>query len=178
MLLALEITSLVLYRKTPSIRSDTALAAASVSCIASFTIVILIVVEHRFTLRPTSLLSLYIMLSLVLDIVKSRSYFLRHALSTLGGLSAAAATVKAIIMGVQEVPKTALLLDEQLRNTVSKEATSGFWNRRIFAWLNSIFLVGFRQTLRLEDLEPLDPALSARPLVNQFKPNWEKSVLS
>ncbi|OAA63985.1 ABC transporter, transmembrane domain, type 1 [Cordyceps fumosorosea ARSEF 2679] len=173
LLFALEISSLILYCKTPSIRSDTALAAASVSSVASFTIIILIVVEHRFTLRPTSLLSLYILLSLALDIVKSRSYFLRHGLGTLGGLSAAAAAVKAGIIGVQEVPKTTLLLDEGLRRHASKESTSGFWSRSVFAWLHPIFSVGFRQTLSLQDLEPLDTDLSTRPLFEKFSPHWD-----
>ncbi len=158
-------------------RSDIALAAASMSCVASFTIVVLVVVEHRFTLRPTSLLSLYILMSLLLDVVKSRSYFLRHWMSALGGLSAAAAAAKAILIAVQEIPKTALLIDENLRHTTSKEATSGFWNRSVFAWLNSIFLVGFRQTLCLEDLEPLDPPLSAGPLLNRFIPKWDKGAI-
>ncbi|OAR02511.1 hypothetical protein LLEC1_06553 [Akanthomyces lecanii] len=175
-LFALEITSLVIYRRIPSLGSDTALAAASMSCVASFTIIVLIIVEHRFTLRPTSLLSLYILLSLLLDVVKSRSFFLRHGMSTLGSISAVAAAVKAILIGVQEIPKTALLIDQKLRQTASKEATSGFWSRSVFAWLNSIFLLGFRQTLHLEDLEPLDPPLSARPLFNQFNPKWAKTV--
>ena len=167
----------MLYRRIPSLGSDTALAAASLSCVASFTIIVLIVVEHRFTLRPTSLLSLYILLSLLLDVVKSRSYFSRRGMSALGGMSAAAAAVKAILIGVQEIPKTALLIDEKLRHATSTEATSGFWSRSVFAWLNSIFLVGFRQTLRLEDLEPLDPPLSSRPLFNRFNPRWGKSVI-
>lgn len=176
-LFVLEIISLVLYRNTPALKSDIALAAASMSCVASFTIVVLVVAEHRFTLRPTSLLSLYILLSLFLDVVKSRSYFLRHGLSVLGGLSAAAAAAKAILIGVQEVPKTALLIDKELRYTASKEATSGFWSRSVFVWLNSIFLVGFRQTLCIGDLEPLDPPLSAGPLLSRFIPKWDKGTV-
>lgn len=141
-LFVLEIISLVLYRNTTSLKSDIALAAASMSCVASFTIVVLVVAEHRFTLRPTSLLSLYILLSLLLDVVKSRSYFLRHGLSVLGGLSTTAAAAKAILIGVQEIPKTALLIDKELRYTASKKATSGFWSRSVFFSLAEFNLSG------------------------------------
>lgn len=167
---------MVLYGRTHSIRTDTALAAASLSCVASFATILLITAEHRYTLRPTSFLSLYISVSICLDVVKSRSFFLRHGLDTLGSISVASAALKVVLVVTQEIPKTSLILDETARTTSGKEDTSGFWNRVIFAWLNMTLLTGFRRTISLKDLEPLGPALSAMPLFTKFIHHRNKSI--
>lgn len=117
---------------------------------------------------------------MLLDVVKSRSYFMREGLyehaAHLGGLAAAAGASKLIIIIAQEVPRNNLLVDEAMRGTVGKEATRGFWSRSLFAWLNATFAAGFRRTLTLEDLEPLSPELSSQLLLGRFTAAWEKGM--
>lgn len=150
------------------------MAASSLSCAGSVTIAALIFAEHRHALRPTSLFSVYTVLSLAIDAVKSRSYFLRHDLQALGVLAAVAGTLKLAIVILQEVPKRHLLLDKKLRETVGKEATSGFWYRNFFAWVNSLFAKGSRGAVSIDDLDSLGPDLSSRTLLNRFSTIWEE----
>lgn len=164
----------MLYAQTPSIRTDTALAAASSSCAGSVAIAFLLFIEYRHSLRPTALLSLYIVFSLLIDVVKSRSYFIRHELQLLGSLSAAAGAVKLCITILQEVPKRHLLVDNNLRDATGREATGGFFYRNFFGWLNSIFVAGFRSVLKVKDLEQLSPDLASKSLYPKFLRIWEK----
>ncbi|KAJ4147561.1 hypothetical protein LMH87_002073 [Akanthomyces muscarius] len=172
-LIGIETANFVLYARTPSIRTDTALAAASSSCAGSVAIAFLLFIEYRHSLRPTALLSLYIIVSLLIDVLKSRSYFIRHELQLLGSLSAAAGAMKLCITVLQEVPKRHLLIDNELRDSTGREATSGFFYRNFFGWLNSIFAAGFHSVLRIKDLEKLSPELASKSLYPKFLQIWE-----
>ncbi|EJP69038.1 ABC multidrug transporter, putative [Beauveria bassiana ARSEF 2860] len=121
----------------------------------------------------SALLSLYIITSLVIDVSKSRSYFIRHELQALGSLSAAAAATKILITILQEVPKRHLLMDSELRNSTGREATGGFFYRNFFGWLNSIFATGFYTVLKVTDLEELGPELASRSLYPRFLQIWK-----
>ncbi|KGQ08923.1 Multidrug resistance-associated protein 1 [Beauveria bassiana D1-5] len=172
-LVGVEIANLVVYSQTPSIRTDVALAAASLSCVGGLAIAFLLFIEYRHSLRPSALLSLYIITSLVIDVIKSRSYFIRHELQAPGSLSAAAAATKILITILQEVPKRHLLMDSELRNSTGREATGGFFYRNFFGWLNSIFATGFYTVLKVTDLEELGPELASRSLYPRFLQIWK-----
>lgn len=159
-----------MYAKS-SIFTSTAAADATLSLIASLAIVALVAAEHRKALRPSSLFSVYLFLSLLFDVVKSRSFFLRHD-DALGGLAAGAAGAKLALSVLQEVPKRSLILDEHLRKYAGNETFAGFWNRACFVWVSSMFRRGYSQTLRLHDLEPLGPSLASKPLFNRFTKIW------
>ena len=162
-------------------KTDIALSASSLSCVSSILIIALVVIEHRHALRPTSLFSLYVALSAVIDGIKCRSYFLRHGFYTeaaiLGSLAAAACLSKVVLIIVQEFPKTHLLIDEDLKKCIGKEETSGFWWRSIFGWLNSTFAAGFKRRLLLDDLEPLNHELSSEVLLKKYRSKWKPSML-
>lgn len=117
------------------------------------------------------------MLSLILDAVKSRSYFIRHNLDALGSLSAVAGAIKLLIVILEEVPRRHLLIDVQLRSTAGKEATGGFLYRTFLGWLSSLFARGFSRVLSIKDLETLSPELSSRYLFKSFNAIWIKGGL-
>jgi hypothetical protein len=114
---------------------------------------------------------------LLLDIAKSRSYLSRPGLEAAGGLAAAAAAIKLGLVVLQEVPKRTHIEDPALRESLSKEATSGFWNRSFFVWLNAVFLLGFKHTIRIDDLGYLGDDFSATHLASKFEPVWAKCKL-
>ncbi|OAA39066.1 ABC transporter, transmembrane domain, type 1 [Metarhizium rileyi] len=155
-LLGVETASLVLWSVSSTFRSDASLAAFSLVCVSTLCVVAAVSLEHRHSFRSSTLISLYLSLTALLDIVKSRSLFLRPHLHAVGGLSAVAAAMKLALVLLQEFSKRTHVKDPVLRKSLSKEATSGIWNRSLFLWLNSTFLLGFRTILRIEDLGALD----------------------
>ncbi|KAL2881878.1 hypothetical protein SGCOL_002614 [Colletotrichum sp. CLE4] len=56
----------------------------------------------------------------------------------------------------------------------SKEVTSGTFNRSVFFWLTSLFINGYRNILRLDDLYPLDPKLASEPLYRKLADAWDQ----
>ncbi|EFZ03270.2 ABC transporter, transmembrane domain, type 1 [Metarhizium robertsii ARSEF 23] len=173
-LLGVEIASLGLWSRLPAVRSDASLAALSLVCVGTLCIVAAVSLEHRHSFRSSALISLYLSLTALLDAVKARSLFLRPRLHAVGGLAAAAASAKLALVLLQEVSKRTHIKDPALRRSLSKEATSGFWNRSLFLWLNSTFLLGFRTVLRIDDLGSLGDDFSADHLSARFEPVWAK----
>lgn len=133
-----------------------------------------VVLEHRRSLRSSAAISLYLSLTLLLDVAKTRSYLSRPGLEAVGGLSVVAATIRLAIVLLQEVPKRTHIKDPALRESLSKEATSGFWNRSFFLWLNATFSLGFKSALRVDDLGYLGDDFSAEYLAAKFEPVWAK----
>ncbi|KAK2594831.1 hypothetical protein QQS21_007459 [Conoideocrella luteorostrata] len=173
-LLGVEIASLVLWSIVPTYRSSVSLAASSLSCVSTFCIVAVVNLDHRQSLQSSTFVSVYLSLTTLLDIVKARSYFFRSGLQAMGGLSSAAATIKFLLLILEEIPKRTQIRDSALRNSVSKESVSGFWNRAMFLWLNETLLLGFRDIIHVSSLGQLGREFSAKQLSDKFRPVWTK----
>ncbi|KAK2601519.1 hypothetical protein QQS21_004904 [Conoideocrella luteorostrata] len=173
-LLGTEIASLVTCATLPVDPSAASLAATSLSCVGAMCIVAVINLEHRHSLRSSSLISLYLGLTLLFDIVKSRSYLLRPGLRVHGGLSAATAVIKLVLVLLEEIPKKEHIRNPKLKESLSKESASGFWNRSLFIWLNSTFLLGFRNILKVDHLGSLGSEFSSEQLTTRFEPIWQR----
>lgn len=93
----------------------------------------------------------------------------------MGALSIASGTLRTILLGLQEIPKTKLLLDLHLQRLLGSEATSGFWNRSFFIYLYPLLFAGFRGVLELSHLGNLGPDFASEVLFPQFKQVWMKS---
>lgn len=133
--------------------------------------------EHRHALRSSALVSFYVAVAILLDIVKIRSYFFRRGLHVIGGVLCASATLKAVLLALGERSKRSQVLDPELKKSLGRESLSGFWNRSFFIWLNRIFFLGFWRILRNEDLDELGPEFSTERLSGKFHRRWAKSEL-
>ncbi|KAK2593184.1 hypothetical protein QQS21_009113 [Conoideocrella luteorostrata] len=169
-LLGVEIASLASWATVTAYRSDVSLAALSLDCVAAIFIVALINFEHRHSLRSSAFISLYLGLTLLLDVVKARSYLSRPGLRAAAGLCTSKAVVKLIVLILQEVPKRRPVQS----TTLSKEVTSGFWNRSLFIWLNPTLLFGFGHILKDNDLGDLGDEFASESLSARFDPVWKR----
>lgn len=133
--------------------------------------------EHRRTLQSTSFIAIWLIISALCDIVRSRSYFLRPGLNDLGILADVAAALKLFALGLEEVSKASLIVDEGTRNDTGKEASSGFLSRTLFVWINRMFFFGFKNILRLDTLDSLGPAFRSQYLSDHLNLYWNASKL-
>ncbi|KAK3180626.1 hypothetical protein K4F52_007976 [Lecanicillium sp. MT-2017a] len=171
--IAVETASLVLW-SLPRFRTPFSVSAAALSLLSALVIAALLNAEHRRALRPSSLVSFYVAIGIALDIVKIRSYFFRHGLHVIGGVSCASAALKAMLLALGEVSKRSQFLDPGLKKSLGRESVSGFWNRSFFVWLNKTFLLGFRRIIRNDDLDELGPEFSTEMLAAKFHRRWVK----
>lgn len=130
--------------------------------------------EHRHSPRPSTLLSVHLSLGVLFDVAMTRSCFRRHSLYALGCLSIVVVVLKMAILLLEEVSKKSLVHDQQLRSSLGRESTSGFWSRSLFLWLNSTLCFGFRSIMSVGDLQDLGPELRSERLFAKFQPFWGK----
>lgn len=157
------------------LRTETTLPAASLDLVAAVTIAVVLFVEHRHAIRASALLSLYLLLGVFTDAMKSRSFFIRSHLTTVGALAAAASAIRFILVLLEEIPKTRWLVDQRLRDSIGAEATSGYLSRTFFVFLNPLFLSGYRTLLVMENLSNLGPSFSSERLYHQLQAYWNKA---
>lgn len=179
-LIGTEAATLGLWIKTPSQRTAATLPAASLAVAAALFIAIVILHSHFHSVQSTALTSIYLSVTVLLDATKARSYFTRDEtdLTAFASLAIASASVKLIIIALEELSKRKLMTDETLRTSKGREAFCGFWNRSLFLWLNKILFLGFRRIVSIDDLPDLSYEFSSKTLWKEFAPVWAKSTLS
>lgn len=175
-LVALQCANLGLWHGEPRFCTRAALAAASMSLLASLSILGILYVSHKYALRPSSFISAFLTVTALLDIAFARSCFRRAGLATLGALQTCAVVVKLFLILLEEMPKRSLILSEDERHSASRETLAGFWNRANFVWLNSLMLLGFSKQVQAGDLPTIDADFNLMCRLDKFQLKWNKGA--
>lgn len=141
------------------------LASAGIVFAASLFAAALSFAEHSRAQRPSTLLGVYIFLTVLFDIVQTRTAWLAIANShhtTLARLFTSSLAVKAIILGLEAYPKTRWIHWNAEEH--SPEESTSFFSLGVYYWLNKLFLRGYRGVLAIDDLYPLDTTMTAQKM--------------
>jgi ATP-binding cassette, subfamily C (CFTR/MRP), member 1 len=128
--------------------------------------------EHNRTIRPSSLISIYLLASILADSVQIRTLYIRKYIPSIARLLVSSATGKTLLLLVESLPKTSYL---RAIEPYGLEEIIGVFGRSVLWWLNSLFLTGSRKVLCLSDLFPLDRQLRSKELKSRMIQHWEKS---
>lgn len=126
-------------------------------------------VDHNKSPRPSVLLEIYLSLTLLTDVAQARTFFLSSddaSELTYSSVFCAALALKSLILLLEAKKKSQWLAWNKKDH--SPEETSGIFSLGVFAWLNRMFLDGYKGVLTTSDLYPLDSALSAKDLHGRF----------
>ncbi|UKZ47330.1 hypothetical protein TrVGV298_001548 [Trichoderma virens] len=177
-LAALQLVLIALWatHDGPARLNSVSVAAACVSFASCLMSCALSYFEHARSLGPSSLLNVFLLVSLLLDAAVLRTVWL--SLSTV----AASASIRAVLTASFGL-KTALLVLEAReksshvvgRQTLAPEETSGLYSRAVFAWVAPLLRTGFQRLLRPADLFPLDEKMGASGLNERFWWHWRKA---
>lgn len=96
--------------------------------------------EHFYCLRPSTLLNLYLLLSLVFDFIRIRTLLNMGNYSLIVSLLAADMAIKVCLLFLEGKNKRAYFSNADSERP--HQETSGILNRSVFWWLNSLFLTG------------------------------------
>ncbi|KAH7014328.1 putative ABC multidrug transporter [Microdochium trichocladiopsis] len=155
------------------------LAASALKLISALSMVIVSMLDHSKSVRPSILLSGYLFLTLLLDIVQSRTLFLASEDEkpelTYSALFCAALAIKVAILLLEGQKKSCR--PSWHEKSHSPEETSNLFSLGVFFWLNKLFLQGYHKVLRLSDLYALDSALDARRLHDTFTPKRDYTAM-
>lgn len=144
-------------------------AAATSLFIASLFTGALSYAEHSRSRRPSSLIGAYVFLTLLFDIVQTRTFWLlgpSHYDRTVARLLTASIALKAIILCLESVSKNRWI--HWIASEHSPEESSGIFSLGVFFWLYRLFLRGYKNILAIDQLYPLDPDMRAETLYRKL----------
>ena len=178
----MQLAALILWATAPpATRTRASLAAAALALLSTVSLCALSYAEHARAVRPSSLLSAFLVATLLFDIARTRTLWLRAAADhttgrTIAYVSVAAVVVKAVVLVLEAVAKRRLLRPEY--RACPPEATSGIINRSFFWWLNPLFRQGYRRVLDLDDLFVIDKHLASTYWYPRFRNAWASGLSS
>ncbi|KIA75537.1 ABC multidrug transporter [Aspergillus ustus] len=169
----LQFLQAILWALPHSGKTRTSIAASLLMGCGALILCVLSYMEHSRSVRPAFLLELYLLVTLLFDVTRTRTLWLRDA-SDSGKLIAIVASfavgVKFILILLEGWEKKAILKDKY--QNYPPEARAGLVNRALFWWLNPLFFKGFFQILRVEDLYNLDKRLGSARLRDLLDARW------
>jgi ATP-binding cassette subfamily C (CFTR/MRP) protein 1 len=170
-LAGLQLAQLVLWSVNPAIRTVATLPAVVLNFVNTIAIFTLSYLEHNRSVQPSTPVCLYLVASLLFDIPQARTLYLRNDNLVIAVIFTLTMFGKVLVLVLESREKT-----KALKEPYSKfppEATRGIVNRSLLWWLNPLFVTGFRKLLTLDDLFPVDPALSSRMLRENLQKIWD-----
>lgn len=167
---ALNVAALALSATKRTHESRLSVPATAISLVAAVLLLVLSHLEHTRSIRPSSLITIYLLTTILCDAARLRTkWLLGESRPDLSVITACLA-VKVAILALEAVGKRKILLD--LYQYVSLEATSGLVNRSAFFWLNSLLLTGFRTVLSQEDLPAIHEKLDSSRVSDNLNFTW------
>ncbi|KAJ5151991.1 hypothetical protein N7492_010286 [Penicillium capsulatum] len=174
-LFALQIAQTVLWALPSAVSTKASVAANAVLTIGTIFLGVLSYAEHTRSVRPSFILNSYLFCSLLFDIARVRTLWLRYTdpfNKTIAIVTTVALASKSLLVLLEAVEKRWILKSEFAN--YPPEATASFYNRAVFWWLNPLFKNGFSNFLSVDDLFVLDKELSSERLLALFEERWSK----
>jgi hypothetical protein len=130
--------------------------------------------EHTHSLRPSSLICLYLLVSIIFEIVQVRTLWLLHPASYPLAMTATIALATRSLLLVLETKEKEKYLIPQYGH-ISPESSTGIFSHSTYWWLNRFFISGFRGNLSLDDLYALDKDLSSKFVASRQHQRWQNN---
>lgn len=155
----------------PHVRpTQTSALSAAVSMVTALVLLELSNVEEKRSVRPSTLLNTYLVLSIVFDATQARTLWLTGRTDVAGVMTGAVANKIGMLLLEEHSKHT--YLNAHYRH-IPPGAVAGVFSNTFLWWLNGLFRRGFRTLLNIEDLFAVDPELSADVLVENLQRQWE-----
>ncbi|KAL4941343.1 hypothetical protein BDV06DRAFT_223239 [Aspergillus oleicola] len=171
----LQLGLTVQWARSSASRTNASVAVNAIITSASFLLALLSYAEHNFSTSPSFLLNVYLFVTLLSDIAKTRTLWLRQTGGigeTIAALTSVTVGIKLALLLLESSEKRSILRDEY--KTCPPEAIGGIFNRSFFWWLNPLFRQGLWKSLAVDDLFILDKQLSSKRLHSTLDKAWSK----
>ena len=168
----LHLALVILWTTNPALQTPASVPSAALAFVGALVMYPLSYLEHTRSIRPSTLLELYLLLSLLLNIPQARTLFLRHNGAAIAAIFVASIAAMLIVWLLEARNKTKDLKEPYRK--YPPEANHGVWNRTFFLWLNPLFIKGFRTLLSLDDLWQTPPDLASEKLQDDVQAVWDR----
>ncbi|KJZ80040.1 hypothetical protein HIM_00754 [Hirsutella minnesotensis 3608] len=175
-LVSLHLALLIIWAGNNRRLKPVSLAAASLGLVGALALGALSCLEHRRSVRPSSVVLVYLVFSCAFDAVQCRTLWLLDE-PTLAPVFSVLLACKLFVLALELSEKRHILLPPW--KTLPPEATSSIISKSVFWWLNGLLLRGFRTTLQTDTLYELDRGLKSKFLLDnllQSRQKWAGST--
>lgn len=131
--------------------------------------------EHLRSIRPSTVVNIFLVFTLLFDLVRLRTLYFMPTTQTVTIFFAISCVIKATILGLEATEKRSLLQKRYKNSPI--ESTSGVLNRAIFWWLNELLWRGSKDILTVDSLPALDNDIRAASNPRSLLERWEKGEL-
>ncbi|PYH89693.1 putative multidrug resistance protein [Aspergillus ellipticus CBS 707.79] len=169
--LGLHISLLVLWSVSLSVRTSTSILTKALGLANAVIIIGLSHVEDRKSIRPSSLLTIYLLFTILFDATQVRTLWMTHRVA-IAWVQTAIIGTKIAMLVLETREKTPYLKTPY--NQYFPEATRGIINLSFVWWMNSLFITGYRKVIGSRDLFDLDPDLASAVAGEKLRRAWDK----
>ncbi|KAF2873543.1 P-loop containing nucleoside triphosphate hydrolase protein [Massariosphaeria phaeospora] len=173
-LAAFDLALLILWVKQSLPKNRASVPSAILNFIGALVLCLLSFFEHLRTIRTSFLLNIYLLVTILFDATRSRSYSLVSNLETISVLFTTRVGVKLFLAIFEARGKRSILLPEFA--SCPPEAVSGVYSGALFWWQNELFRKGFSNTFTVDDLFHLDKHLRSEYLHHLIQSAWDKAT--
>lgn len=168
---ALQLSLLVLWSRSPLHQVSASIPSASLSFVDALAVCHLSYIEQRRSVRPSTLLNIYLLATLFFDIVQARTLFLLKDFPTIAAVCAASIGIKVLLLIIEAQSKASIL--RYPYRTLSPEETAGILNRTLLWWINSLLVTGHQKLLTGDELPRLDSELASEHMREEMERAWD-----
>ncbi|KAL7953090.1 P-loop containing nucleoside triphosphate hydrolase protein [Trichoderma compactum] len=170
-LISLQLSLLVVWSVHHEALTRASLAAATLSLADGIALSVLSYLEHRRSIRPSSIILVYLVFSIAFDAVQCRTLWLLKT-NVLAPVTTATLACKLVVFLLELGEKRHILLYPW--NNLTPETTSSIINRSLFWWLNDLLLRGFRTPLYTDTLYEIDDSMKSERLFHKLQDTRQK----
>ncbi|KAH7319081.1 putative ATP-binding cassette transporter [Rhexocercosporidium sp. MPI-PUGE-AT-0058] len=149
-----QLALLVLWVLDSETRTRASLASTAINLVVDLEVPFLSYLEHVRSIKPSSVLTVFLLLSILLDLPQARTLYLQHDKNAIAALFSAIIGLKLVLLLLEVQNKRSYLRNPY--KSLGREPTSGILNRSFFWWINGLFVTGYRGLITFDDLESLD----------------------
>lgn len=173
-LFACQFAFLVLRRLGSTvIQTNASLAADVLEVVAISSAIVLSYIHHCRSIRPSTLLTLFLSARSLVGIARVRTLWLIPDETTKAIVFTIGFIFTLISLVFESSEKESIVIPET-EKPATPEPFSGFWKQASFAWLAGTFRLGYSKVISVDDLPDLDPRLDTEVVAHRLQSVWSK----
>ncbi|KAJ5450830.1 ABC transporter integral membrane type 1 [Penicillium cf. griseofulvum] len=171
-LFACQLAFLVLRRLGSTvIQTNASLAADVLEVVAISSAIVLSYIHHCRSIRPSTLLTLFLSARSLVGIARVRTLWLIPDETTKAIVFTIGFIFTFISLVFESSEKESIVIPET-EKPATPEPFSGFWKQASFAWLAGTFRLGYSKVISVDDLPDLDPRLDTEVVAHKLQSVW------
>ena len=167
-----QIAALILRSQDDAFDTNASLAADILIVAATISALVVSVLDHQRSLRPSTLLSLYLSAYAILGTARTRTAWLIKSSDSVSPIVTVTTALAFVAILLESTRKNTKHLSD--KHAVAPEQLRGIWNRTLFSWLLVCFKAGYSGILSLDDLPMLDSNLRSKHTHHELISTWAK----